>query len=38
LTAYLDLTQKGSINTPKLLAYETGTQDRSRLVPGGFII
>jgi hypothetical protein len=25
LTAYLDLTQKGSINTPKLLAYKTGT-------------
>ncbi|KAJ5431533.1 hypothetical protein N7445_009265 [Penicillium cf. griseofulvum] len=29
---------KGSNITPKLLGYKTGTQDRSGLVPGGFII
>lgn len=38
LTALLDLTQKGSSNTPKLIGYKTGSQDRSGLVPGGFII
>ena len=38
LIAYLDLTQKRSSNTPKLIGYKTGTQDRSGLVPGGFII
>ncbi|CAI7581257.1 unnamed protein product [Penicillium discolor] len=38
LTAYRDLTQKHSSNTPKLIGYKTGTQDRSGLVPGGFII
>jgi hypothetical protein len=38
LTALLDLTQKRSSNTPKLLGYKFGTQDRSGLVPGGFII
>ncbi|KAJ5152751.1 uncharacterized protein N7482_009229 [Penicillium canariense] len=37
LAAYRDLTQK-SCNTPKLLGYKTGTQKRSGLVPGGFII
>ncbi|OQD65151.1 hypothetical protein PENPOL_c006G02370 [Penicillium polonicum] len=38
LTALLDLTQRRSSNTPKLLGYKFGTQDRSGLVPGGFII
>lgn len=38
LLAYQDLTQKHSINTPKLIGYKTDTQDRSGLVPGGFII
>lgn len=34
----LDLTEKGSNITPKLLGYKISTQDRSGLVPGGFII
>lgn len=38
LIAYLDLTQKRSSNTPKLIGYKTGTQGLSGLVPGGFII
>lgn len=38
LASLLDLTEKGSSITPKLLGYKTGTQDRSGLVPGGFII
>ncbi|OQD95336.1 hypothetical protein PENSOL_c021G05409 [Penicillium solitum] len=38
LNAYQDLTQNHSSNTPKLIGYKTGTQDRSGLVPGGFII
>ena len=38
LASLLDLTKKGSNITPKLLVYKTGTQDRSGLVPGGFII
>ncbi|KAJ9202264.1 hypothetical protein DTO164E3_3193 [Paecilomyces variotii] len=38
LIAYRDLTEKGSSNTPKLLGYKTDKQDRSGLVPGGFII
>lgn len=37
MIAYLDLIQKHSSNTPKLIGYRTGTQDRSGLVPGGFI-
>ena len=37
MIAYLDLTQKHSSNTPKLIGYRTGTQDRSGIVPGGFI-
>ncbi|CAI7672819.1 unnamed protein product [Penicillium palitans] len=37
LASLLDLTEKGSNITPKLLAYKTSTQDRSGLVPGGFI-
>ncbi|KAJ9320086.1 hypothetical protein DTO027B5_8855 [Paecilomyces variotii] len=38
LIAYRDLTEKGSSHTPKLLGYKTDKQDRSGLVPGGFII
>ncbi|OKP09391.1 hypothetical protein PENSUB_5282 [Penicillium subrubescens] len=38
LIAYRDLTEKGSSDTPKLLGYKTDKQDRSGLVPGGFII
>lgn len=38
LASLLDLTEKGSNITPKLLGYKIGTQDRSGLVPGGFII
>lgn len=38
LTSLLDLTEKGSNITPKLLGYKIGTQDRLGLVPGGFII
>lgn len=38
LASLLDLTEKGSSVTPKLLGHKTGTQDRSALVPGGFII
>ncbi|OOQ90521.1 hypothetical protein PEBR_04313 [Penicillium brasilianum] len=37
LIAYRDLTEKGSSDTPKLLGYKIGKQDRSGLVPGGFI-
>lgn len=38
LTAYLDLDRKRSINTPKLVGYKIGTQDRAGMVPGGFIV
>ncbi|KAJ5779107.1 hypothetical protein N7457_006827 [Penicillium paradoxum] len=38
LVSLLDLTEKGLNITPKLLGYKTSTQDRSGLVPGGFII
>ncbi|KAJ5445224.1 hypothetical protein N7491_001306 [Penicillium cf. griseofulvum] len=38
LIAYRDLTEKGSSDIPKLLGYKTDKQDRSGLVPGGFII
>jgi hypothetical protein len=38
LAALLDLTEKRSNITPKLLGHKTGTQDPSGLVPGGFII
>ncbi|KGO43582.1 hypothetical protein PEX1_059140 [Penicillium expansum] len=38
LIAYRDLTEKGSSDTPKLLGYKIDKQDRSGLVPGGFII
>ncbi|KAF4771079.1 hypothetical protein HAV15_012580 [Penicillium sp. str.  len=38
LASLLDLTEKGSNITPKLLGYKISTQDRSGLVPGGFII
>lgn len=38
LTAYQELLQKNSSNTPKLLGYKTTAQDRSGLVPGGFAI
>lgn len=37
LTAYQDLSQKHSNNTPKLIGYRAGTQDHSGLVPSGFI-
>ncbi|KAJ5492654.1 hypothetical protein N7539_001400 [Penicillium diatomitis] len=38
LIAYRDLTERGSSETPGLLGYKTGKQDRSGLVPGGFMI
>ena len=38
LIAYLDLTEKGSTETPQLLGYKIDKQDRSGLVPGGFMI
>ncbi|KAJ5354380.1 uncharacterized protein N7496_012813 [Penicillium cataractarum] len=38
LTALLDLTQKRSTNTPKLLGYKVSTQDSLGPVPGGFVI
>lgn len=38
LTAYQDLTRKRSPNTPKLLGWKKSKQDRSGLVPGGFVI
>ncbi|KAI2788403.1 hypothetical protein POX_e06419 [Penicillium oxalicum] len=38
LIAYLDLTEKGSTETPRLLGYKIDKQDRSGLVPGGFMI
>ncbi|CAI7638896.1 unnamed protein product [Penicillium glandicola] len=37
LKAYKALKQRNSPNTPKLLAWQEGTQDSSGLVPGGFI-
>lgn len=38
LTALLDLTQKRSSNTSKLLGYKVGTRDCLGLGPGGFIV
>jgi hypothetical protein len=38
LVTYQGLTQKRLSNTPKLLGYKTGTQDRSGPVPGGFVV
>lgn len=38
LITYQRLTQKRLSNTPKLLGYKTGTQDRSGPVPGGFVV
>lgn len=38
LTAYEKLTQRRSCNTPRLLGWEEGKQDRSGLVPGGFVV
>ncbi|KAJ5832281.1 hypothetical protein N7474_000592 [Penicillium riverlandense] len=37
LKAYKALAQKGSTNTPKLLAWEQGTQDSTGPMPGGHI-
>ena len=37
LKAYEFLTKKGSQNTPQLLAYKRGSQDRSGVVPRGHI-
>lgn len=37
LKAYKSLTDKGSQNTPPLLAYELGTQGSSDIVPNGHI-
>ena len=37
LEAYQALKERNSPNTPKLLAWEQGTQDSSDSVPGGFI-
>lgn len=38
LIAYQDLTLKDSPFTPRLLGWKEGTQDRSGVVPGGFMI
>jgi hypothetical protein len=37
LVAYKTLTEKGSTITPQLLGYSEDRQDRSGLVPGGFL-
>jgi hypothetical protein len=38
LLAYQELTSQNLGFTPKLLGYKTTTQDKTGLVPGGFVI